>query len=133
MSVIGARASETMRIIASDWRAFLTLAARAEDASTRLFFRLLAGRESLASDLLTHLAEASGADMDAYTPQPGSQASAAYVASLALNASPVDAVLALYDIFAAWGDYCASISESLRKNYGFTEAAVGFFDFFAAP
>jgi hypothetical protein len=133
VSVIGALASEERRIIASDWRAFLTLAARADDSGTRQFFSFLAGGESLALDLLTPLAEASGADMDAYTPQPGCQAYAAYVASLALNASPVDAVLALYANFAAWGGYCASISESLRTNYGFSEAAAGFFDFFASP
>jgi hypothetical protein len=133
VSVIASLAGEERRIIASDWRAFLTLAARAEEPGARQFFSFLAGGESLALDLLTPLAEASGADMDAYVPTPGCQAYAAYVASLALNASPVDAVLALYANFGAWADYCASISESLRKNYGFSEAAVGFFDFFAAP
>nr|WP_042177584.1 transcriptional regulator [Kibdelosporangium sp. MJ126-NF4]CEL12695.1 hypothetical protein [Kibdelosporangium sp. MJ126-NF4]CTQ93559.1 hypothetical protein [Kibdelosporangium sp. MJ126-NF4] len=133
VSAIGALAAEEKYIIASDWRAFLTLAARAEDPATRQFFSFLAGGESLALDLLVPLAEAAGADMDAHTPQAGCQAYASYVASLALNASPVDAVLALFANFAAWGEYCAAISASLRANYGFDDRACGFLDFFATP
>lgn len=133
VSVIAALAGEERRIIASDWRAFLTLAARAEEPAARQFFSSLAGGESLALELLTPLADAAGADMDAYTPTSGCQAYAAYVASLALNASPVDAVLALYANFGAWAGYCASISDSLRRNYGFSAEAVSFFDFFATP
>ncbi|CAM3447215.1 transcriptional regulator [Kibdelosporangium persicum] len=133
VSVIAALAGEERRIIASDWRAFLTLAARAEDSATRQFFSFLAGGESVALDLLVPLAEASGADMASYTPQAGCQAYPAYVASLALNASPVDALLALFANFAAWGEYCAAISASLRANYGFDDRACGFFDFFAKP
>lgn len=133
VSVIAALAGEERHIIASDWRAFLTLAARAEEQSTRQFFSFLAGGESVALDLLVPLAEASGADLDSYTPQAGCQAYPAYVASLALNASPVDALLALFANFAAWGEYCAAIASSLRAHYGFDDRACAFFDFFAKP
>ncbi|ONI73052.1 transcriptional regulator [Actinosynnema sp. ALI-1.44] len=133
VSAIAALAAEERHIIASDRRAFLALADRAEDPATRQFFGFLADGESLALDLLTPLAEATGADMTTYTPQAGCQAYPAYVASLALNASPVDALLALFANFAAWGEYCAEISQSLRVNYGFDDRTCGFFDFFAKP
>ncbi|ALG14138.1 hypothetical protein [Kibdelosporangium phytohabitans] len=133
VSALAALAAEERHIITSDWRAFLTLAARAEDPATRQFFSFLAVGESLALDLLVPLAEATSADMDEYTPKAGCQAYPAYVASLALNAAPIDALLALFANFAAWGEYCASISESLRENYGFDDKACGFFDFFAKP
>jgi thiaminase len=133
VSVIGALAAEERRIIASDWRAFLTLAAKADEPNARQFFSGLAGGESLAQDLLNPLIKATGFDEDSYEPRAGCQAYAAYVASLALNAEPVDAVLALFANFAAFGEYCAEISRSLRKNYGFDESACAFFDFFATP
>ncbi|MFB9298659.1 transcriptional regulator [Kibdelosporangium philippinense] len=133
MSAIAALAGEERHIIASDWRAFLTLAARAQEQSARQFFSFLAGGESLALDLLVPLAEASGADLDGYVPLAGCQAYPAYVASLALNAEPVDALLALFANFAAWGEYCAAIASSLRAQYGFDDQACAFFDFFAKP
>jgi hypothetical protein len=131
--VVGALAAEERRIIASDWRAFLTLAARATEPNTRQFFSGLAGGEGLALDLVGPLIAAAKFDESKYEPQAGCQAYAAYVASLALNAEPVDALLALYANFAAFGDYCAKISESLRTYYGFDSTGTGFFDFFATP
>jgi hypothetical protein len=55
------------------------------------------------------------------------------VAWLALNAEPAEVVLALTANFATWGGYCATIAEALRRRYGFTDEACGFFDFFAEP
>jgi hypothetical protein len=133
LSVLGALAAEERLIIASDWRAFLTLAARASEPGARQFFSGLAGGEGLALDLLGPLTDASGFDADSYEPQAGCQAYAAYVASLALNAEPVDAVLALFANFAAFGEYCGEIAKSLRTNYGFDDRACAFFDFFATP
>lgn len=131
VSVIGALAAEERRIIGSDWRAFLTLAAKAHEPAARQFFSSLAGGEGLALDLVQPLIDATGFDESKYTPQAGCQAYAAYVASLALNAEPVDAVLALFANFAAFGEFCGEISQSLRTGYGFKET--GFFDFFATP
>ncbi len=43
------------------------------------------------------------AEAASYEPLPGCQAYPAYVAWLALNASPADVVLALTANFSAWG------------------------------
>jgi hypothetical protein len=133
VSVVGALAAEERWIIASDWRAFLTLAANADEPGARQFFSGLAGGEGLALDLLGPLVKACGFDETGYEPRAGCQAYAAYVASLALNATPVDAVLALFANFAAFGGYCGEIAKSLRANYGFDDRACAFFDFFATP
>jgi thiaminase len=131
VSIMGALAAEERRVIHSDWRAFLTLAAKAQEPAARQFFSSLAGGEGLALDLVQPLIDATGFDEAGYTPQAGCQAYAAYVASLALNAEPIDALLALFANFAAFGEFCAEISRSLRTNYGFDETR--FFDFFATP
>jgi hypothetical protein len=136
LAAIAALAAEEQRIVTSDWRSFLTLAARSPEPAARGFFTGLAQGESLALPMLTPLAAAAGFDeaaVRAYRPQPGCQAYSAYVAWLALNAEPVAAVLAMLVNFATWGEYCATIGQALRKHYGFTDEACGFFDFFATP
>jgi hypothetical protein len=136
VSAIGALAVEELRIVASDWRSFLTLAARAPEPAARGFFTALAQGESLALPMLTPLAAAAGFDgaaVRAYRPRSGCQAYPAYLAWLALNAEPAAAVLAILANFAAWGEYCATIGQALRKHYGFADEVCGFFDFFATP
>jgi|SRR5437588_8861244 len=133
---LGALAGEQYRIINSDWRSFLTLAARSGDPATREFFSGLAGGEGLVLPKLLTFAAECGMDEAAlrgYQPRAGCQAYPAYVAWLALNADPRDVVLALVANFAAWGDYCGTVSRALREHYGFDETGCGFFDFFAAP
>jgi hypothetical protein len=130
---IGALAAEEQRIVMSDWRSFLTLAARAPEPAARGFFTALAQGESLALPKLAPLAEASGVDTDAYRPRPGCQAYSSFVAWLALNAEPAAAVLAMLTNFSAWGTYCGLIGQALRTHYGYDDEACGFFDFFAAP
>jgi hypothetical protein len=132
-SAIGALAAEEMRIVASDWRSFLTLAARSPEPAARGFFTALASGEGLALPMLTPLAAAAGLDTSAYQPRPGCQAYPSFVAWLALNAEPAAAVLAILANFAAWGNYCATLGSALRKHYGFDDEACGFFDFFATP
>lgn len=132
-SAIGALAAEEMRIVASDWRSFLTLAARSPEPAARAFFTGLAQGESLALPMLTPLAEAAGFDTAGYQLRPGCQAYPSFVAWLALNAEPAAAVLAILANFAAWGGYCATIGAALRKHYGFADEACAFFDFFATP
>jgi hypothetical protein len=63
----------------------------------------------------------------------GCQAYPSYFAWLALNAEPADVVVALTANFAAWGGYCSAIATAMRTHYDFTDAACGFFDFFATP
>ncbi|MGW5737281.1 MULTISPECIES: transcriptional regulator [Streptomyces] len=138
-SVITALALEQRSVIPADRRSFLHLAQRSADggeAECAAFFRTLAEGETLALDRLGVLVAACGvdkADADAYEPRAGCQAYPAYVAWLALNAAPVDVVLALTANFACWGAYCAALAEALPTHYGFSEEACGFFAFFAEP
>jgi hypothetical protein len=135
-SVLAALAAEEHRIVASDWRSFLTLAARPQGPAVREFFAGLAHGESAALRTLPALAGALGMDADAvreYQPQAGCQAYPAYLAWLALNAEPADVVVAVTANFAAWGSYCAAIAEALRARYGLDDEACAFFDLFAAP
>ncbi|MER7487539.1 transcriptional regulator [Streptomyces sp. NPDC126497] len=134
-AVLAALALEQRRVIPADRRAFLHLAERA-DPEPAAYFTALAEGEALAAGHLETFAAACGVDgarADAYVPLPGCQSYPAYVAWLALNANPPDAVLALTVNFSAWGGYCATIAKALRTHYGFGDDACAFFDFFAEP
>lgn len=135
-AALGALAAEEHRIVASDWRSFLTLAGNAADQPTREFFAGLAQGEGVALNALPALADALGMDegaVRAYEPKAGCQAYPAYLAWLALNAEPAEAVVAVTANFAAWGSYCATIAGALREHYGLDDQACAFFDFFASP
>ncbi|MCT9005866.1 transcriptional regulator [Streptomyces rhizosphaerihabitans] len=143
-TTLAALALEQRHVIAADHRAFLHLAERsaagtgtsAADPASAAFFEMLAEGEALAGDRLAAFATAVGADearAAAYEPLADCQAYPAYVAWLALNGEPIDVVLALGADFAAWGGYCETIAEALRRHYGFDDEACGFFDLFAAP
>ncbi|MEV5910821.1 transcriptional regulator [Streptomyces sp. WAC 01325] len=131
-------ALEQSRVIPADRLAFLHLARRAtpDAPESAAFFTFLAEGEVLAGERLGAFAAACGvteAQSAAYEPLPGCQGYPAYVAWLALNAAPAEAVFALTANFAAWGGYCATIAEALRTRYGFKDEACAFFDFFAEP
>ncbi|MFF9809423.1 transcriptional regulator [Streptomyces coeruleorubidus] len=136
--ILAALALEQSWVIPADRRAFLHLAERSATTGPEAaaYFTTLAEGEALARERLDAFARACGVDeagAASYEPLPGCQAYPAYVAWLALNASPADVVLALTANFSAWGGYCATIAEALRDHYGFTDEACGFFDFFAEP
>ncbi|MBF9073704.1 thiaminase II/PqqC family protein [Streptacidiphilus fuscans] len=135
--VLAALAAQQRRIIASDRRSFLLLAARCADSPGGAYFAELAAGESQALELLAPFAAACGlADDERLRAQPplaGCQAYPAYLAWLALNGEPTGVVLALTANFAAWGGYCATVADALRNRYGFGDRACAFFDFFAAP
>jgi hypothetical protein len=136
VEVVAALGAEEYRIVASDRRSFLTLAARSADPGGVGFFGGLGQGESLALAMVPVLVGAAGMDQEAlerYEPMAGCQAYPAYVAWLALNAEPAEVALAMLVNFAAWGGYCATIGQALRKRYGFDDEACGFFDFFASP
>jgi thiaminase len=133
---IGALAAEEYWIGESDRRSFLHLAARFPEHPAVDFFLGLAEVEGPARTQLLQLADALGLseeDLAVYEPKPGCQAYAAYVAWLALNGSQSDAALALVANFAAWGSYCGAVAQGLRANYGLSQEAAAFFDFFATP
>jgi hypothetical protein len=135
-SVFARVAAEESHIVPSDWRAFLTLAARSPEPNARQFFAMLAGGEGLAVGKLPALAAAGGFDsaaLAAYEPEAGCQAYPAFVAWLAANAEPADVVIAMSSNFAAWGSYCAAIASAMRSKYDLDGEATAFFDFFAAP
>lgn len=135
-AAIGALAAEELRIVPSDRRSFLVLAARAGEPAGADFFAGLGQGENLALAKLPAMARAAGLDGGAlreYRPLAGCQAYPAYVAWLALNADPAEVVLAVTANFAAWGSYCATLAGALRREYGFSDEACGFVDFFATP
>ncbi|SEL86114.1 transcriptional regulator [Streptacidiphilus jiangxiensis] len=136
LRLLGGLAAQQRRIIASDRRSFLVLAARCADAPAGAYFAELAAGESQALGLLAPFAAACGlndAALRAHPPLAGCQAYPAYLAWLALNGEPAGVVLALTANFAAWGGYCATVSTALRTHYGFDDRACAFFDFFATP
>lgn len=136
---LAALALEQRLVIAADHRSFAHLAERAlagGEPASAAFFTLLARGEELAGERLGAFAGACGVDearSAAYEPLPGCQAYPAYVSWLALNGSPADVVLALHANFSAFGGYCAAVAEGLRRHYGLSDEACGFFDFFTAP
>jgi hypothetical protein len=132
LEVLAALAAEEELIVTSDWRSFLTLAAQSDDLDGRAFFTGLAQGEGLVLPLLADFAQACG-PLEDYRPKPGCQAYPAYLAWLALNGQPLDALLAILVNFTAWGGYCATIAAALREHYGFSSEACAFFDFFATP
>jgi hypothetical protein len=134
LAAVAALAAEQHRVIPSDHRSFLVLAARASGTRSGEFFSTLAGGEGVALATLPALAAAAGMDqagLASYRVRPGAQAYPAYVAWLALNGDPAEVVLAMVANFAAWGAYCATVAGALRSRYGFDDEACGFFDFFA--
>ncbi|MEU4084474.1 transcriptional regulator [Streptomyces aureus] len=144
VDTLAALALEERHVIAADHRAFVHLAERsaagtrtsAPDPASAAFFEMLAEDEIRAGERLTAFAAAVGADearAAEYEPLADCQAYPAYVALLALNGEPADVVLALGANVAAWGGYCETIAEALRRHYGFDDAACAFFDLFAAP
>jgi hypothetical protein len=135
-AVLGAFAAEEMHIVPSDRRSFLLLAARSENPAAAEFFSLLASAESTAQAALPALGTAVGLDevrAATYAPRAGCQAYPAYLAWLALNAEPAEAVLAVSANVTAFAGWCGTLATAVRKWYGFDDAACAFFDQYAHP
>ncbi|GAA0389750.1 transcriptional regulator [Streptomyces luteireticuli] len=132
-SVLAAFTLEQHHVIAADRVSYRHLAGRSAGA-TAAFFTALADGEDTALALLDPLAAACGLDDAAvrgHEPALACQAYPACTAWLALQAEPVDVVVALSVNFATWGGYCGVLGRALRARYGFSDEACGFFDFFA--
>lgn len=135
-SVFAVLAAEELRIVPSDWRSLHTLAARSDEPAARSYFGGLAAGEEQALAALGPLAQEAGLTPDAvrdHEPLAGCQAYPSYFAWLALNAAPAEVAVAITANFAAWGGYCAQIVRGMRTHYGFSPAAMAFFEFFAEP
>ncbi|GAA2929793.1 hypothetical protein GCM10020221_27030 [Streptomyces thioluteus] len=137
-SLLAAFALEQHHVIAADRVSYRHLAARSagRGPAAAAFFTALADGEDVALPLLGPLATACGLDeavVRAHEPTVPCQAYPACTAWLALQAEPVDVVVALSVNFATWGGYCGTVARALRSRYGFSDEACGFFDFFARP
>jgi hypothetical protein len=129
-------AGEQYHIVNSDRRSFAVFAARFPEPPAGEMFLSLAGGESEALRLLADFAAALGMseeDLKAYEPRPLAQAYPAYLAWSALSGTCSGMALAMLANLGEWGEYCGRVAEALTGRYGFTETAVGFFRFFAAP
>ncbi|MFJ9776346.1 transcriptional regulator [Kitasatospora sp. NPDC101157] len=136
LTAVAELAAQQHRIIASDRRSLLLLATRCADRPLGAWFATLAEGESAALRTLPALAAACGVDERTVAdrpPLPGCQAYPAYLAWLALNSVPPAAAAALVANFAAWGGYCATVAQALRRHHDFSDEACAFFDFFAQP
>jgi purine-cytosine permease-like protein len=129
-------AVQQTRLRSSDRRSILYLASRSGHPAS-VFFAGLAETEQHALDLLDTLAAAldGKAALASEEPLAGCQAYPAYVAWLALNAPPADAVLALTASLATWAGPLETMGRALREHpgYGLDERACAFFDLVAAP
>ena len=125
---LGVFANEQRLIIESDRRSFLSLATRFPQPPASEFFEWMAEGEHDALGRLERFAAQVGGYDDSYLPRAGCHAYAAYVASLALNGSRVDVVIAFLANLAAWGENCARIARALAERYD-----VSFFALFASP
>jgi hypothetical protein len=131
-----ALAGEQRRIIPSDRRSFAQLASRFASSPAHGWFVSMEQGESEALALLDGYAGWLAPDEDwfgSYDPDPRAQAYPAFVAWLALNGSMGAVTVAFLANLAAWGANCAAVAAALRDAYGAGDAAVAFFEFFAAP
>jgi hypothetical protein len=136
IQVIGTLAAEEMHVAPSARRTFLLLAARSTEPAAAEYFMQLAHGETAAQATLPALAAAAGLDevrAATYAPRAGCQAYPAYLAWLALNAEPVEVVLATSAISTASATCQAALGAALRKWYSFDDDACAFVDLRANP
>lgn len=135
-AVLQAFVAEQYGILQSDRASFAQLAARYPDDPSAAFFLSMAAGEGQALAHLMRLASALGqdeSDLRAYEPRPGCQAYPAFLAWLALHGSRLDVAVALLVNLDAWGANCGRMCDALRRRYGLSADAAGFFEFFATP
>ena len=127
-------AGQQRHIIESDLRSVALILARSASQPTRDFFLGMLQGERAALEALAAFGKAVGiAGGDpAAEPLPGAFAYSAYVAWLALYASPAEFARAFLVNLEAWGANCARMSRALRDGYGLSAEDVAFFDLFAA-
>jgi len=127
-------AGQQYHIISSDLRSIALSVSRHGTLPSRTFLMNVLRGEAAALDRLQSFARALGVsvgDLEGFEPLPAAHAYCAFVAWLALYGSDAELAGAFLVNFAAWGANCARVSKGLREKYGFAEADVAFFDFFA--
>ena len=129
-------AGEQYAIIGSDLRSVAHLVGRFGGTRSLDFFLAVLEGERTAWHALQAFARAlwmSQDDLEAYQPRAGAHAYICYMAWLGLFGSDAEVAAAYLVNFPAWGENCGRLSRILKEGYGLGDAAVEFFDFFAAP
>ena len=129
-------AGEQYHIISSDIRSVALLVSRWGHGTSLDFFWMLLQGEVEALKALLRFASALGVSeegLKAYDPFAGAQAYKAYMAWLCLYGTEAEAAAAFLVNFRAWGANCGMMSEAVKKNYGFSNEEVVFFDLFSTP
>jgi thiaminase len=130
LSALRPLVGEQHAIISSDLRSVAGLVSRTGDP----FFLGVLDGERAALAALAPLAAAlrlEQSELEAYEPEPGAHAYAAYMAWLGAYASPGEVAAAYLVNFPAWGEMCARMSRALRGRHGLSDEQVRFFDLFA--
>ncbi|MEW2066812.1 transcriptional regulator [Streptomyces sp. NPDC007346] len=131
---LGALAGELYHLVRSDRRSFALLASRFPSARAGDLFLTMAQGEGQALRLLQDFAAALGLDeqrLAAHEPSPLAQAYPAYLTQTALHGTRSDTALALLANAEESGRQYARAADALRARYGFGDAEVGHFLFFA--
>lgn len=118
-------------IAESGVRSYGTLIRRFGQTSALPFFRALLDAEIRAQPAIVAHAAKLGMDepdLRNYEPKAEAFAYATYVAWLADYGSAAEMACGLLVNLAAWSHNCAVLGQSLRSNYGFTEADTAFVD-----
>lgn len=131
---LGWLAGELHRLVASDRRSFALLASRFPAAPAGDLYLTMAQGEGQALELLGDFAAAVGmdvADLDSYEPRPLAQAYPALLTQCALFGASSDVALALLVNAQESGETYTRVADALATRYGFPEAELGHFRFFA--
>ena len=129
-------AGEQYHIISSDLRSVALLLSRMGDGAGLDFFWMLLQGEVEGFQALLRFASSLGMSeegLNAYETLARAQAYKAYMAWLCLYGTEAEAAAAFLVNFPAWGANCGRMSEALKRNYGFRNDEVAFFDLFSAP
>ena len=128
-------ATQQRRIIASDLKSVALLVHRYGDCPSGPFFRESLKTEGAALEALDGFTRALGRDAEHRADADllaGAQAYTHFVAWLAMYGSDAEFAAAFLVNLPAWGKNCGRLAKALRGQYGLDDAAVAFFDLFAA-
>lgn len=131
---LGWLAGELYRLVSSDRRSFALLASRFPSPPAGDLYLVMAEGEGEALKLLMDFVAALGMteqELRAYEPQPLAQAYPAYMSQSALFGTASDIALALLANVQESGETYTRVADALVSQYGFQEAAVAHFRFFA--
>lgn len=131
---LGWLAGELYRLVRSDRRSFALLASRFPSPPAGDLFLAMAEGEGEALRLLLDFAEVLGMNeqqLVAYEPRPLAQAYPAYLTQTALYGTRSDIALCLLANVEESGGHYIRAAEALLSRYGFAEADLGHFRYFA--